>query len=151
MPQCDQCGDETLMPTRMINDEMQRLCGDCAVEARENAQDGAHGGADYHDEPPIERERNAPVIQQDAWNVSSIRDEWKSLNVRLPDHILRRFNSYHKRLDYELTAATTDREFKKDRHYKPLVIAFGLMAVKDMDAKEVEQALDLLEEDRLVE
>jgi hypothetical protein len=64
---------------------------------------------------------------------------------------MRRFNAYHKRLDYELAKEGSPREFGKDRHYKPLVIAYGLREIKDMDETELTDALRALERNEIVD
>lgn len=88
------------------------------------------------------------MVESTAWDVESIRDNWHPNSVRLPDHLQRRFDAYHKRLDWQMHA---DREFKKDRHYKPLVIALGLRELQAMDSDSVVDALDDLESNQIVE
>ena len=88
------------------------------------------------------------IQQSSAWDVESIREDWNPNSIRLPDHLQRRFDAYHKRLDWQMH---TDREFKKDRHYKPLVIALGLRELQEMDADSVLDSLDELESNQIVE
>jgi len=80
-----------------------------------------------------------------AWDVESIRDAWNPNSVRLPDSLQRRFNAYYSRLDSELALEGIDRQFGKDRQYKPLVIALGLRELDGMDTTDAMDALDELE------
>jgi len=82
---------------------------------------------------------------QNPWDVQSIRDSWNPNSVRLPDSLQRRFNAYHSRVESELTMEGIEREYSKDRYYKPLVIALGLKELDAMDTQDVVDALDDLE------
>jgi len=160
MEQCEECGTETLNPATIINDQMRKLCPDCKaaiVEAPQRLVSQSEGGDDAdHSEAETNSQDTSRAMQNGQelkpgkeWRVQSIRNDWNALNVRLPDTLMRRFNAYHKRLDYELVPK--EIEFGKDRHYKPLVIALGLRAIKDMDADDAEQALELLMANQIVE
>jgi len=155
MNQCNNCDGDTSNLKTLIDGSVQVLCEDCREELvddyesnRDDSQDisSEHGGT--HADGGNELQE--PALSSE-WRVESIREEWNALNVRLPDSLMRRFNSYHKRLDYELAKAGSNREFGKDRHYKPLVIAFGLHAVKEMDADELTDALRALEKNQIVD
>jgi len=79
------------------------------------------------------------------WDVESIRDSWNPNSVRLPDTLQRRWNAYHSRVESELTMEGINRDYGKDRYYKPLVIALGLRELDAMDTQDVVDALDTLE------
>jgi len=128
---------------------MQVLCEDCKEDLLDDYESGTDNdeGDSIEDGPTVD---GASPIHTD-WRVESIREEWQPLNVRLPDYLMRRFQSYHKRLDYELAKEGSTREFGKDRHYKPLVIALGLNEVKEMNADELTEALRNLEKNQIVD
>lgn len=150
MPECDQCETETINPATIINDKMQRLCQECKQDATESSERQSESNGEANDQSQAVVQTTAGTVQQASeWNVQSIREDWQALNVRLPDHLMRRFQAYHKRLDYELVPK--DIDFGKDRHYKPLVIALGLRAVREMDADDTAQALELLQANQLVD
>jgi hypothetical protein len=152
---CNECGDKTSNLKTLQAGEMQVLCEDCKedlLDGYESGTDNAHGESVPQDDVDMANEPTTadPSIGEE-WTVESIRDDWNALNVRLPDYLMRRFQSYHKRLDYELAKEGSTREFGKDRHYKPLVIALGLREVKEMNAAELTEALRRLEKNQIVE
>jgi hypothetical protein len=160
MAQCEECGTDTINPATIINDEMRKLCKECTrevVEAPEMLVSQSEGGDNSNHseenegshEQSRDTENGEKLKPGKEWRVQSIRNDWNALNVRLPDTLMRRFNAYHKRLDYELVPK--EIEFGKDRHYKPLVIALGLKAIKEMDADDAERAVELLEANQIVE
>jgi len=155
MNQCNECGSETDNLKTLQAGELQVLCEDC----KEDLIDSYESGTDNPDSVSVEDGQThtdggtktaGPAIA-DEWTVESIRDDWNALNARLPDYLMRRFNSYHKRLDYELAKEGSTREFGKDRHYKPLVIALGLREVEELDADELTRLLIELERNQIVE
>jgi hypothetical protein len=89
--------------------------------------------------------------EQSAWDTDSIRDDWHPNSVRLPKHLQDAWDAEHKRLDYELTKASIEIDYTKDRWYKPLVIALGLKALQSMDTEQVESALEEMQENEMVE
>jgi len=155
MTQCNNCDADTDNLKSMQAGQMQVLCEDC----KEDLIDGYESGTDQsHDDMIKDAQRysdggtkTADPSISDEWTVESIREEWGALNARLPDYLMRRFNSYHKRLDWELSKEGSTREFKKDRHYKPLVIALGLREIEDIEAEELTELLIELERNRIVE
>jgi len=149
MTQCNECGDETSNLKTLQAGEMQVLCEDCKADLLDDYESGTDNADNDSglDGPTVE---GGSPIHAD-WRVESIREDWNPLNVRLPDYLMRRFNSYHKRLDYELAKEGSTREFGKDRHYKPLIIALGLREVKNYDADELTEALRQLEKNQIVD
>jgi len=89
--------------------------------------------------------------QATEWDVDSIREAWQPNNVRLPESIQDVFASEYKRLDYELDQSDTDFGFTKDRYYKPLVVALGLETLQAMDADEVADRVDAMEQAELLD
>jgi hypothetical protein len=155
MTQCNECGGETNNLKTLQAGQMQVLCEDCKEDLingyesdTDKAQDDTSKDGQTHADGGTE---TADPSISDEWTVQSIREEWNTLNVRLPDYLMRRFNSYHKRLDWELSKQGSTREFQKDRHYKPLVIALGLREIEDIEAEELTELLIELERNQIVE
>jgi len=155
MTQCNNCGSDTNNLKTLQAGELQVLCEDCKEELVDDYEsDTDDAQADSSKEEETHADGGTQTVDPSigkAWTVESIREEWSTLNVRLPDYLMRRFNSQYKRLDWELSKTGSTREFRKDRHYKPLVIALGLRAVEDMDADELEEKLIELERNQIVE
>jgi hypothetical protein len=155
MTQCNNCGSDTNNLKTVQAGELQVLCESCKEDLIDDYESDT---GEPQDDPSKDGQTHAdggtttadPSIS-DEWAVQSIRDEWNALNVRLPDYLMRRFNSYHKRLDWELSKEASTREFRKDRHYKPLVIALGLREIEDLDADELTELLIELERNQIVE
>ena len=86
---------------------------------------------------------------QTPWDVESIRDAWHPNSIRLPEELQRQFNGQYGKVDSELQLAGVDRDFQKDRQYKPLVVALGLRELDAMDTEDVVDALEELEQGKL--
>ena len=94
---------------------------------------------DAEDAPDTETPKN-------AWDVESIRDAWTPNSVRLPDSLQRRFNAYHSSVESEFALEGVARDYAKDRHFKPLVVALGLAQINEMDTDEIVDVLNHLEQ-----
>jgi hypothetical protein len=85
------------------------------------------------------------------WDVDSIRESWQPNSVRLPDSIQDVFASEYKRLDWQLDQVETEFAFTKDRYYKPLVVALGLDALRDLDGEEIADRIEAMEHRELLD
>lgn len=86
-----------------------------------------------------------------AWDVESIRDTWHPNSMRLPPHLQRRFDTRYKRLDLQLDQTNPDLDFRKDRHFKPLVIALGLAALQGKEPDDVVDLISQLKTNQIVD
>lgn len=89
-------------------------------------------------------EQNAGRSQKDkneetAWNVGKVKSAWNGNTVYLPDELDSRLDDEYDRLNY-----ICDFEILKDRHFKPLVVVFGLERIERMEAHEVREVLEEL-------
>lgn len=98
-------------------------------------QDDTHAESDQSDEP-AENDTN----DQSEWNVDNVKNAWNANTVLLPETLDERFDDEYERLNWQ-----TDGEFKKDRHYKPLVVYLGLEALEDKEGEEVSALLERME------
>jgi len=112
-----------------------------AGELDDGAQSDNHSQSDTHTTSTSDA-KDAKATQ---WDVDSIRDEWTANQVRLPESLQRRFNAYYNNVESKLLMEGIDTDFRKDRHYKPLVIALGLSVLHDMDTTDAIDALDALQ------
>jgi hypothetical protein len=81
-----------------------------------------------------------------AWSVKNVKSDWNGKTVYLPDHLDELLNNEYDRLVYEL-----DREIKKDRHYKPLIIALALDRLEGMERDELTAFMERMEDQSLFE
>lgn len=81
-----------------------------------------------------------------AWSVKNVKSDWNGKTVYLPDHLDELLNDEYDRLVYEL-----DREIKKDRHYKPLIIALALDRLEGMERDELTAFMERMEDRSLFE
>jgi len=81
-----------------------------------------------------------------AWSVKNVKSDWNGKTVYLPDHLDELLNDEYDRLVYEL-----DREIKKDRHYKPLIIALALDRLEGMERDELTAFMERMEDQSLFE
>lgn len=72
--------------------------------------------------------------------VKNVKTEWTATSVYLPDGLDEDLGRTYKRLDLELDEELD--QFKKTRHYYPLVVAAGLEALDDMDQEEIVALLE---------
>jgi len=82
---------------------------------------------------------------ENAWNAESVKDAWRGMTVYLPEELRDRHDDEYRRVDYELSGEVGGEQLRKDRHYKPLVIALGLERIEEMDGEELEAFIDRME------
>jgi len=71
---------------------------------------------------------------------TNIKDEWNGRTIYIPDSILDELEDTY--LESQLKLRKADQnEFKKNRHFYPLVVEFGLEALSDADADEIQDRL----------
>lgn len=85
-------------------------------------------------------QENRSVSEGNAWSDGNVKQDWKGWTVYLPDGLDGPFDDEFNRLQYEL-----DRDIKKDRHYKPLMVALALDRLERMDSNEVSEFLERME------
>lgn len=76
---------------------------------------------------------------ESAWNVGKVKTAWNGNTVYLPDELDSRLDDEYNRLKY-----VCDFKILKDRHYKPLVVVYGLERIERMEEHEVREALEEL-------
>ncbi|GAD52677.1 hypothetical protein MBEHAL_1437 [Halarchaeum acidiphilum MH1-52-1] len=71
---------------------------------------------------------------------TNIKDEWNGRTIYIPDDILADMEDTYLESQLKLRKAGRD-EFKKNRHFYPLLVQFGIEALSDADADEIQARL----------
>ncbi|MFC6823750.1 hypothetical protein [Halopelagius fulvigenes] len=74
---------------------------------------------------------------------TNIKDEWNGRTIYIPDDILGDMEDTYLESQLKLRKAGRD-EFKKNRHFYPLLVQFGLEALSEADADEIRTRLSKL-------
>jgi hypothetical protein len=76
---------------------------------------------------------------------TNIKDEWNGRTIYIPDDILNEMEDTYLESQLKLRKAGQN-EFKKNRHFYPLLVQFGLEALSNADAEEIQRRLSNLGE-----
>lgn len=71
---------------------------------------------------------------------TNIKDEWNGRTIYIPDSILGEMEDTYLESQLKLRKAGRD-EFKKNRHFYPLLVQFGIEALSDADVDEIRARL----------
>ena len=74
---------------------------------------------------------------------ANIKDEWNGRTIYIPDDILNEMEDTYLESQLKLRKAGQN-EFKKNRHFYPLLVQFGMEALSDADAEEIQKRLSNL-------
>ncbi|WP_114578743.1 hypothetical protein [Saliphagus sp. LR7] len=74
---------------------------------------------------------------------TNIKDEWNGRTIYIPDDILENMEDTYLESQLKLRKAS-HTQFKKNRHFYPLLVQFGLEALSDADADEIQTRLSNL-------
>ena len=74
---------------------------------------------------------------------TNIKDEWNGRTIYIPDGILDEMEDTYLESQLKLRKAGQD-EFKKNRHFYPLLVQFGVEALSEADAEEIRGRLSEL-------
>lgn len=71
---------------------------------------------------------------------TNIKEEWNGRTIYIPDEVLDDMEDTY--LESQLKLRKIDRnDFKKNRHFYPLLVQFGLEALSDADAEDIRARL----------
>ena len=73
-------------------------------------------------------------------NRTNIKEEWNGRTIYIPDGILDDMEDTYLESQLKLRKAGRD-EFKKNRHFYPLLVQFGLEALSDADVDDIQARL----------
>ncbi|MUV58724.1 hypothetical protein [Halogeometricum sp. CBA1124] len=74
---------------------------------------------------------------------TNIKDEWNGRTIYIPDDVLDEMEDTYLESQLKLRKAGQD-EFKKNRHFYPLLVQFGVEALSEADAGEIQDRLSEL-------
>ena len=74
---------------------------------------------------------------------ANIKDEWNGRTIYIPDDVLDEMEDTYLESQLKLRKAGQD-EFKKNRHFYPLLVQFGVEALSEADAEEIQTRLSEL-------
>ena len=77
---------------------------------------------------------------------TNIKDEWNGRTIYIPDDVLDEMEDTYLESQLKLRKAGQD-EFKKNRHFYPLLVQFGVEALSEADAEEIKARLSELDEE----
>jgi len=77
---------------------------------------------------------------------TNIKDEWNGRTIYIPDGVLDEMEDIYLESQLKLRKAGQD-EFKKNRHFYPLLVQFGVEALSEADAEEIQDRLSELGEE----
>jgi hypothetical protein len=71
---------------------------------------------------------------------TNIKDEWNGRTIYIPDGVLDEMEDTYLESQLKLRKAGQD-QFKKNRHFYPLLVQFGVEALSEADAGEIQARL----------
>ncbi|SEA28399.1 hypothetical protein SAMN04488065_2523 [Haloplanus vescus] len=74
---------------------------------------------------------------------TNIKDEWNGRTIYIPDDVLDEMEDTYLESQLKLRKAGQD-EFKKNRHFYPLLVQFGIEALSEADSEEIQARLSEL-------
>ncbi|WP_424005504.1 hypothetical protein ACOZ4I_19275 (plasmid) [Haloarcula salina] len=74
---------------------------------------------------------------------TNIKDEWNGRTIYIPDDVLDEMEDTYLESQLKLRKAGQD-EFKKNRHFYPLLVQFGVEALSEANAEEIKARLSEL-------
>jgi len=74
---------------------------------------------------------------------TNIKDEWNGRTIYIPDDVLDEMEDTYLESQLKLRKAGQD-EFKKNRHFYPLLVQFGVEALSEADSEEIQARLSEL-------
>ncbi|MDZ7745806.1 MAG: hypothetical protein U5K28_04510 [Halobacteriales archaeon] len=77
---------------------------------------------------------------------TNIKDEWNGRTIYIPDDVLDEMEDIYLESQLKLRKAGQN-EFKKNRHFYPLLVQFGVEALSEADADEIQSRLSELGEE----
>jgi hypothetical protein len=99
---------------------------------------GIEGNYEEEDDEPDSSETNKTK--------TNIKDEWNGRTIYIPDGVLDEMEDIYLESQLKLRKAGQD-EFKKNRHFYPLLVQFGVEALSEVDAGEIQARLSELGEE----
>ena len=111
---------------------------------------GIEGNYEEEDDEPDSSEttESASTSETSETNKTkaNIKDEWNGRTIYIPDGVLDEMEDIYLESQLKLRKAGQD-EFRKNRHFYPLLVQFGVEALSEADADEIRARLSELGEE----
>jgi len=94
---------------------------------------------------PDKSSKNAKNAKN-AMLAKNVKEDWNATSVYLPEFLDRQLTTTYKHadLDYE---EQFGKSLQKTRYYYPLVVSLGMECIEEMDAQELKECMERLEEE----
>lgn len=103
---------------------------------------GDAAGIEGNYEDDADKNESDEISGTDGSNVAktNIKDDWNGRTIYIPDDILNELEDTYLESQLKLRKAGQD-EFKKNRHFYPLIVQFGVEALTNAGADEIQSRL----------
>lgn len=83
---------------------------------------------------------------ENAMNVKNVKTDWNATSIYLPEFLDRRLTTTYKHADigYE---EEFGQSLQKTRYYYPLVVQLGMERIENMEAQELKECIERLEQE----
>jgi hypothetical protein len=111
----------------------------------EEDNDEADSGETSEMRETVENSSSTETIEMNSTSKTktNIKNEWNGRTIYIPDDILDEMEDTYLESQLKLRKAGQD-EFKKNRHFYPLLVQFGIEAISDADTDEIQARLSEL-------
>lgn len=83
---------------------------------------------------------------QNPMHVKNVKDEWPATSVYLPEFLNSSLSTTYKRADLDFEEEF-GKSLQKTRYYYPLVVKLGLERIESMEAQDLQERIEGLEEE----
>jgi len=90
------------------------------------------------------REKNAKN-EMNAMRVKNVKESWSATSIYLPEFLDRQLTTTYKHADLGFEEEF-GRSLQKTRYYYPLLVALGMERIEQMEAQELQERIEDLEE-----
>jgi len=115
--------------------------GDDEATSDETGEAGDAVGTDSSTETTDSR--STSETNETSKTKTNIKDEWNGRTIYIPDDVLDEMEDTYLESQLKLRKSGQS-EFKKNRHFYPLLVQFGIEALSEADAKEIQARLSEL-------
>jgi hypothetical protein len=130
--------------TDSVDDRLSKRFGN--DENGQNEKNGGNEVKDRNGDPEQNGERDVNGAGTGGWGANNVKDEWTARSIYLPDTIDSDLSRTFKQMDLALDMAEINREFRKTRHFYPVLVALGIERMGEMEPVELMAFLDELQE-----
>lgn len=130
----------------MSDDDMKRDLSDRFGDRLDNpSAPDESDSEDLNDDSRPTHAKNAKNAKN-AMLAKNVKEDWNATSVYLPEFLDRQLTTTYKHadLDYE---EEFGQSLQKTRYYYPLVVQLGMECIEEMDAQELKECIERLEQE----